>query len=698
MVFPVTPKRPFHPYRWRNAAGYDTYYAYADDNSLTQLGRNATGYGVYFFYDSNGSCTKLHSVSGTTYFEYTAFDRVKTIAVLGGDSQAVTYDGDLQRLSVGNRIYTWDGTRLLDIRLAAGEIIWRFAYGTSPVPGIGDCVQAITSGNTAYYLVLDQRGSVVQVLNASKTVVATAEYNAYGQMVITTGAWPDDGTYGIPLPFRYHSDYIYLDRPELPGGITALASQTRVIFPDYGVFGQRDPLGNAASLPGLQSQYQAFAGDPVNKVDPLGLIDWWAIVDFNDCIQSKLKELNRSSNGSGKCSNGEYSDEIMESIANDCLKYVRWEKAGFSTDEGGGAIVPGSIDFHGIEIGIGQSWKVRKIPISKTKSVWQIYDTAMSDREYNDIIIKINSGMSTLLEVKNPRPIHPFELKERRLLEKKLNTPVIDEGPKIEVWNKDIENYELIVDPEWIKKWKTWPKDPKTGGIITQSEYNFKYVPSFWSSVSSSAAEADSHFDTFLNGFTVVEGGFAARTAFLAWQEARNLNRIYRLTNPSVPEYARMVERSSIQIDDILYTQKTAGGSRIKTGQYKGMQKADVFRLVYSEKDEFYSLDPLDFVTGPDGIRTLDHTRLTVAREQGILSIPGRSFRIHAPNEVLPPHTLLRFNPEMGPFTITTFGDAVLQRAARQGAKFPRFGTPVPPKMPASELPSILFKFKLGGG
>jgi filamentous hemagglutinin len=112
---------------------------------------------------------------------------------------------------------------------------------------------------------------------------------------------------------------------------------------------------------------------------------------------------------------------------------------------------------------------------------------------------------------------------------------------------------------------------------------------------------------------------------------------------------------------DIRFSQNTAGG--------KG--RADVLRQSMGEKG--WAGDPVDAVRTPDGITTIDNTRVAVARELGIKEIP---VRVHAPNEPLPPDMIGRFGDAK------TWGEALAQRTGNQKPPLPPPGTPDASRMP----------------
>jgi hypothetical protein len=113
---------------------------------------------------------------------------------------------------------------------------------------------------------------------------------------------------------------------------------------------------------------------------------------------------------------------------------------------------------------------------------------------------------------------------------------------------------------------------------------------------------------------------------------------------------------------EIRFSQNTAGG--------RG--RADILRQSMGEKG--WAGDPVDAVRTPDGVTSIDNTRVAVARELGVDKIP---VRVHAPNEPLPPEMAGRFG------NATTWGEALAQRTASQRPPLPPTGTLDAPRMPA---------------
>jgi hypothetical protein len=121
------------------------------------------------------------------------------------------------------------------------------------------------------------------------------------------------------------------------------------------------------------------------------------------------------------------------------------------------------------------------------------------------------------------------------------------------------------------------------------------------------------------------------------------------------------------------WSQTTAGRSLAT----EGGTKADVWRARMAAAKGWVG-DPIDVVQTNDGLATLDHTRASVAIEQGITKIP---MRVHAPDEPLPADMLTRPWDAKGT-TAKTWGEALRLRGAGQTPPIGPTGSPTPPRLP----------------
>jgi len=114
---------------------------------------------------------------------------------------------------------------------------------------------------------------------------------------------------------------------------------------------------------------------------------------------------------------------------------------------------------------------------------------------------------------------------------------------------------------------------------------------------------------------------------------------------------------------EVRFSQNSAGGNN----------RADALRRSMAENG--WNGPPIDAVRIPDGVVSLDNTRVAVAREQGIPSIP---VRIWEPGDPLPQAMLdsARFGPSQ------TWGEALAYRTSRQIPPLGPTGTLTPPSLP----------------
>lgn len=143
--------------------------------------------------------------------------------------------------------------------------------------------------------------------------------------------------------------------------------------------------------------------------------------------------------------------------------------------------------------------------------------------------------------------------------------------------------------------------------------------------------------------------------------------------------------KKNVKIDDILSSQKSAS-NKMRDGRTISEVAEDMRNNGWD-----HTKDPPDVVDRGNGkYQTLDHRRVIAAKEAGLKEIPAN---VHAADEPLPPEFGERFkfektftDPKTGKVYYegdlpTTWGEAAMGRAAKQGENFPLYGSENLPKV-----------------
>jgi len=178
-----------------------------------------------------------------------------------------------------------------------GTVRARFVYGGKPnVPEY-----MVTSAGTTYRLITDQVGSVRVVIDSTGTVADQIDYDNFGNLL-------SDSSPGFQ-PFGFAGGLRDVDTGLLRFG-------ARDLQPTTGRWTTKDPI----AFGGQQGNLYLYVGsDPINRIDPLGLLTWWdvanGVVGFGDGVSFGLTVWIRDRMGTNgvmdRCSNtytvGRYS-------------------------------------------------------------------------------------------------------------------------------------------------------------------------------------------------------------------------------------------------------------------------------------------------------------------------------------------------------------------------------------------------------
>lgn len=231
----------------------DTYYEYSEDGYMTarEEGDSRTEYG----YTTTG---QLVSVTRLVYVEVEG----QGSWVPDESAPAITYHLDALGRRVAKQVgativekYLWAGfnTTLLAVYDGSDNLIARFDYGVGRMP------VRMTQGGNTYYLAYDQVGSLRGFFNASGNLVHEIRYDAWGNILFETAGS------GLCVPFGFAGGLHDRDTDLVLFGF-------RDYEPDTGRWTTQDPIGFSG---GGLCLYEYCSGDPLNTIDPVGLLEWY---------------------------------------------------------------------------------------------------------------------------------------------------------------------------------------------------------------------------------------------------------------------------------------------------------------------------------------------------------------------------------------------------------------------------------------
>lgn len=259
-------------------------YLYDELNRLTEVQNNSTAALIEkYTYDPIGNRTSKTDGVNPVYYTYDTANQLKEIhqggttanlvydnngnMTVGPTGSSLAYDSLNRLVTAGNQSYTYDDQGRRIAKTVGGtttsylyngqDIVAEYSNWTSPTaqythgPNMDDPIIRATA-TAAQYFHQDGLGSVVGLSSEAGVTTGTQGFDAWGNK-------RPGGTGSIP-------QYGYTGREPDETGL--IYYRARYYDPTIGRFTQRDPAG----LQGGINQYAYVNGNPMNLVDPSGLL------------------------------------------------------------------------------------------------------------------------------------------------------------------------------------------------------------------------------------------------------------------------------------------------------------------------------------------------------------------------------------------------------------------------------------------
>jgi len=220
-------------------------YTYDNDGNMT-TGFTPEGYPLALSYDAASRLIKA---------EYT--DSGNTV-----HKTEYTYDGDdllaIMKKTIGTSItetrYIRAGFLPIQERDANNAITREYLWGQDMGGGIGGLLNLRQSGADYNYL-YDGKGNVTSLIDSAQATVAQYVYDPFGRVMKKTGT--------LDQPFQFSTKQYDAETGHNYYGY-------RFYSPQLGRWINRDPIEEAGGV----NMYQAMGNNPVNWIDPSGLLIW----------------------------------------------------------------------------------------------------------------------------------------------------------------------------------------------------------------------------------------------------------------------------------------------------------------------------------------------------------------------------------------------------------------------------------------
>jgi RHS repeat-associated protein len=230
-----------------------TTYTYDDNDQLVE--ESSGGEVVVYEYDDNGNT--ISQTSGGVETVYVWDDRNRLVEVRFADGKVVGYGYDDGNIRVNEVVDGVETRFLLDGNRAYAQVLEEYVDGTLDAEYVygGDLISLRRGGVDSFYLV-DGLGSTRGLTDASGDVVADYSYDAFGNLVGSSG--------------DVENDYLFAGE-QFDGELGQYYLRARFYDSGVGRFTRRDVYEGNIENPASLHKYLYTAGNPVNATDPTGL-------------------------------------------------------------------------------------------------------------------------------------------------------------------------------------------------------------------------------------------------------------------------------------------------------------------------------------------------------------------------------------------------------------------------------------------
>ncbi len=228
-------------------------------------------------YDSNGNTVSNQAVSNTYDFE----DHM-----VGHGPVTIVYDGDGNRVAktVGGVTthYLVDTNNISGYsqvleELVSGVVVRSYSFGLQLIAER----QTISGSATSSFYGFDGRGSVRSLTNTAGTVTDTYDYDAFGNLLGSTGTTPNN--------FRFAGE-------QLDPDLGLYYNRARYLDPRRGRFWTMDPNEGGDVTPASLHKYLYAGANPVTRTDPSGyayLSNWI----FGNIVHNRIGDQYEAATG-----------------------------------------------------------------------------------------------------------------------------------------------------------------------------------------------------------------------------------------------------------------------------------------------------------------------------------------------------------------------------------------------------------------